>query len=127
MTMIEFDNMKCGREQDRIMIENQVNIPEMNEREYQRLTNDRNGMFKKWSVITNNTAIAQFMREGIDPTKEYTKREIMELCNQFKIRLIDLLTAKINSSHRQGLILIKISNNIYKLHPKLIEKYNQYF
>jgi hypothetical protein len=109
------------------MIENQVNIPEMNEIEYQRLTNDRNGMFKRWSVITNNTAIAQFMREGIDPTKEYTKRELTELWKQYAKESFSHLFERVSGkSLGYGQIIIK-HNDVYKLHPKLVLKFNEFF
>jgi hypothetical protein len=83
-------------------------------------------MFKRWSVITNNTAIARFMREGIDPTKEYTKREIMELCNEYNLRLGNI-TKKNNNNHTIGEVMYQKNRNIYCLHPKLIQKFNQYF
>jgi hypothetical protein len=99
----------------------------MDKKEFERLTNDKNGMFKKWSDLTNGSAIARFMREGLDPYKKYTKKEITELCKEYKINLTDIIgIRKTNHSHSFGFILIK-NDKIYKLHSKLIESFEKYF
>ena len=52
---------------------------EIDKKEFERLTNDKNGMFKKWSNPINQSAIARLMSEGLDPNKKYTKKEITDL------------------------------------------------
>lgn len=63
----------------------------MDPNEFHRLTNPINGMFKKWADPTNQSAIARFMREGLDPKKSYTKKEITDLCKEFRFTLSHLM------------------------------------
>jgi hypothetical protein len=97
----------------------------MDAKEYYRLTNDKNGMFKKWSDPTNQSAIARFMREGLDPYKQYTKKEIQALCKEFGVQIAHITGIR-KKTHTHGQI-IHIKQDLYYLYPSLVQSFVQYF
>jgi len=105
------------------------NVPPMDKKEFERLTNDKNGMFKKWANVTNQTAIARFMREGLDPHKTYTKEEMTKLCKEYGLnQLKHICTSGVNltSNKKYGQILLT-RKNTYALYPSLIPEFEKYF
>lgn len=114
MNMNQFDELKY---------ENNL-IPLIDDKEYDRLTNDKNGMFKKWSIITNQSNIARFMREGLEPTRQYSKKEYENLCKSYNIQKAHIMKV---GTHYIGLLFIEYSKNNFIFHPKLVEKFYQYF
>ena len=65
--------------------------------------------------------------EQLEPTKVYTKFEIMKVINKSGVnRLRLLMTEKINDAGAYGL-LIKEDNGKYMLYPELVDAYNMYF
>jgi hypothetical protein len=102
-----------------------TDAPAMDTRELNRLTNPTSGMFKKWASPTNQSAIARFMREGLDPNREYTKREITALCREYRIQVAHL-TGKRRGTQIHGIILAK-HNDHYSLHADLRPHFEKYF
>lgn len=100
----------------------------LDKEELYRLINDNDGMFKKWASEINNSNISSFMKEGLDPLKEYSKNEINELTTEYNVKLNHLMNASFGKkkSKHYGLIIIKIGN-YFKLHPNLLEAFNKYF
>ena len=123
MSMEEFNEGRCITKT--MVIPALIQKTEMDPKEYERLTNDRNGMFKKWGDITNQSAIARFMREGLEPEKEYTKKEITDLCKEYNIRL-PAITKPFGKDHTYGQMIITC-NNRYKLSPVYTEAFKRYF
>jgi hypothetical protein len=98
----------------------------MNPDELHRLTNDINGMFKKWGNPANQSAIARFMREGLDPHKKYTKKEMTEACKEYKVALSHLMKKYEPHGWAFGTIILS-SHNKYYLHNQLKESFLKYF
>ena len=100
--------MKCGREQDRTIVEEiDTTILPMDEREYKRLCN----RFKEWSKIDNLTIIAKFMKDELSPRQEYTKIEIVNAWKKYSKESINkLFKQKIGISNGYGCIFIKYKN-----------------
>lgn len=128
MSMAEFNKDRCITEMLNHKSENTMNnVKPMDQKEFARLTNDKNGMFKKWAEPTNQSAIARFMREGLDPKKEYTKKEITDLWKEFtKESLTCLCNSHIGKSKGYGKILTR-KNNKYYLNKELIIAFEKYF
>jgi len=82
-------------------------------------------MFPKWAK-DSSSKIARFM-EQLEPTKVYTKFEIMKVINESGVnRLKLLMTEKINDAGAYGL-LIKEDKGKYMLYPELVDAYKMYF
>jgi hypothetical protein len=130
MSLDEFNQGRCITKTMIIpaLIQNQ-NVQTMDPKELHRLTNDRNGMFKKWADITNQSAIARFMREGLDPRREYTKREMTDLWKNYSngMSTTALFQAKIGTSVGYGNILVKLTNNNVRMYPELVQAFEKYF
>jgi len=99
----------------------------MDEKEFQRLTNDKNGMFKKWADVSNQSAIARFMRDALDPRKEYTKKEMTDLWKEYSHDHISFLMKRIMSKSKGYGEIIIMSEKKYCLNPNLLNAFNQYF
>ena len=101
----------------------------MDPKEFQRLTNPVNGMFRRWADPTNQSAIARFMREGIEPNKTYTKHEMKSLCKQYGIQKITDISNVYNAKKHSIGQIVKIDkeHNVYRLHPRLVADFYQYF
>jgi hypothetical protein len=131
MSMEEFNKMRCIVKMDArpLAIAPAAAIPEMDHKELARLTNDKNGMFKKWADPANQSAIARFMRDGLDPRKTYTKKEIIALWKEYSkdLSITPLLCINIGKSKGYGKILTKYNNNNYMIHPDLLKSYEKYF
>lgn len=83
-----------------------------------------NKSFPRWAKA--NTKIATFMK-NLDPIKEYSEREIKDLCRENHINGISLvMNERINNTNAYGKIIRK-TNNIYQLYPELVEEFNKYF
>jgi hypothetical protein len=65
------------------------------------------------------------MKEGLDPNKEYTKKEITSLCKEFTIRLEHISKIGINNNHL-GKIMIGQENK-YVLNPVLKNTFEKFF
>jgi len=131
MNMIDFNQSKCNTRQtfrsNDTYIDNDINVPPMSEEEFLKLTNEQNGSFKKWSQETTDTRIARFMREGLDPKKEYEISELRNIWEQYaKESFSHLFRRKSGKSSGYGQIIIKY-NDRCKLHPRLIESFEKYF
>jgi hypothetical protein len=103
-----------------------TDAPAMDTRELNRLTNPTRGMFKKWASPTNQSAIARFMREGLDPNREYTKREMTALCREYKITLSHLLKKYEPHGWAFGRIIV-FENDIFRLNDILRESFLENF
>lgn len=108
-------------------------IPPMPANEFHRLTNPVNGMFKRWADPNDRnytTAIASFMRDGLEPQRRYTKREITELWKQYsrknRLTVASLLSPYMGNSKGYGQILVE-SNGEYLLHPQLRTAFETHF
>ena len=102
---------------------------DVDEFEFERLTNDRNGLFKKWANTTNTSTIARFMKQGLDPVRKYTKKEITDLCKEYGI-ILKYLTISYASKKSKGGIYGQIlcyNNNLYYLFPCLVNTFEKYF
>ena len=96
-------------------------IEEIGVEEYNRLTKK---MFPKWSV--GNTKISNFMK-NLDPNKEYTDKEMKELCKNFNITdFSHLLTYNRIISKGYGKIISKKENR-YFLSKCLVSEFIKYF
>lgn len=123
-TMEKFYKERCV---SKMTIKPEIEIQDtMSPNELNRLTNETNGMFKKWGNPVNQSAIARFMRDGLDPHKKYTKKEISELCKEYKITLSHLMKKYEPHGWAFGNIII-LSQNKYFLHNQLIESFLKYF
>jgi len=129
MTMEEFNKDRCITEMLNHKKDEKSEKELIDPKELERLTNDKNGMFKKWSDPTNQSAIARFMREGLDPEKQYTKKEILDLCKEYGIhQLKHICTSgnKLKSNKNYGQIIMKKNNN-YIIYPELVSRFQKYF
>ena len=102
----------------------QPQITDLEQREIHRLTNPENGMFKKWSRVENTSNIARFMKEGLDPNKEYTKKEITYLCKEYGVVNLDDIST--NKKNKHGRIIIKQETK-YVLNPVLKHAFEEFF
>ena len=92
--------------------------------EYERLVGK---MFAKWSS-DDSTNISRFIH-NLDPEKEYTHDEILQLCEETGINqknLKNLTIVSTGKSNGYGMIL-QIENNRYRLYECLRESYKKYF
>jgi hypothetical protein len=122
ISMEEFEQGMCVTQKPLPPV---VTLTKLDKKEFERLTNDHNGMFKKWADVTNQSAIARFMREGLDPHKEYTKQEITSLCKEYGIRLSTIMKP-FGKDHTIGKIMIR-EGIIYKLYDYLRISFEKYF
>jgi len=100
----------------------------MDEKEWRRLTDEQKGMFKKWADLSNDSAIARFMREGLDPVKRYTRKEMSALCHQYRIQLSHLCNPIRKKSQTHGFLLQKDeTKKEYRLHESLVDAFHQWF
>jgi predicted nucleic-acid-binding Zn-ribbon protein len=93
-------------------------------KEYERLVNK---MFPRWSS-DESTNISRFI-QNLEPEKEYTHAEILELCEETGIgkkNLKNLTIVSTGKSNGYGMIL-KVENNRYLLYECLREAYRAYF
>jgi hypothetical protein len=104
-------------------------ITAMDPKEFHRLTNPKNGMFKKWADVTNQSAIARFMREGLDPYKKYSKKEMKALCKEYgftNMKHICTKGADSKSNKNYGQIIM-LSKGKYMMHPSLRPMFDDKF
>jgi hypothetical protein len=99
----------------------------MDPKEFHRLTNPKNGMFKKWANVTNTSAIARFMREGLDPRKKYSKKEMQDLCKEYGIVLANIMMPYTHGKGGgvNGQIITKKGK--YMMYPSLRKAFNDHF
>ena len=102
-----------------------VENDDVEQQEIIRLTNSENGMFKRWAQVDNTSNIARFMKEGLDPNKKYTKKEITSLCKEYTIRLEHISKIGINNNHL-GKIMIRQETK-YVLNPVLKNTFEKFF
>ena len=81
-------------------------------------------MFKKWSRVENTSNIARFMKEGLDPNKEYTKKEITDLCKEYGIVNLDDISK--NKKNKHGRIIVKQETK-YILNQLLKNAFEEFF
>ena len=94
-------------------------------KEFDRLVNK---MFPKWDKEDGTTNISRFMHE-LEPQKEYTHKEIIELCESTGIskkNLKNLTLVSSGKSNGYGMIL-EIVNSRYKLYSCLLPSYDIWF
>lgn len=130
MSLEEFAKERCIQEPYE-KVQTQPVGGGITQEELHRLTNQVNGMFKKWADPTNTTAIARFMREGLDPQREYTRKEMRDLCKEYKVLLKDLLKSALGKNggggvHGQILVIVNDKNH-FRMRPKLIPCFEKYF
>jgi hypothetical protein len=130
MSMEDFNFFKCGKKLETRTVQEHSNSETtdntMDEIEFQRLANDRNGMFKKWGQLSNDSAIARLLRE-IDPRKIYTQRELSGIWKKYsKESLTCLCVRDIGKSKGYGKIFRKNTNE-YQLYPCLVRVFEKYF
>ena len=87
--------------------------------EFERLTKT---MFAKWTNA--DSKVANFMK-NLDPVKEYTEKEMKDLCKNFN-KNIKTLTKYENKKTDYGCILEK-NGSTYRLYPELRKQFNKYF
>jgi len=128
MTMEEFNQGRCITKTMVIPALIQRKIMDMDPKEYERLTNDKDGMFKEWAKITNQSVIARFMREGLDPKREYTKKEITDLWETFapNTGIKSLMKFCVGKSRSYGEIITQ-KNDRYFLIETLRDAFDRYF
>jgi hypothetical protein len=99
------------------------NVPiTMDLAEFERLTKT---MFPKWS--TSDSKIASFMK-NLDPLKEYTEKEMRELCKENGIsRIIQVTYYKIPGSGTGFGCILQKKNNKYKMYSELVNEFYKYF
>jgi hypothetical protein len=94
-------------------------------KEYERLVNK---MFPKWAKEEGATNISRFMN-SLDPEKEYTPREMKDLCVETGVlhkNLKNLTIVSSRLSNGYGMIL-EIVNDCYRLYPCLREAFERSF
>ena len=131
MSMTEFNQNRCITPSLTLSLP-PIPTPQLDQKEKHRLTNDQNGMFKKWAQLSNTSAIAVFMREGLDPKKTYDRSEIQSLCKKHKIQLSHICCTKNQfrkGSQIHGQLLWKHHQTPphYSLHPCLVKDFEKYF
>lgn len=134
MSMAEFNRPICITKMNRRLEmsttpteKDKDSVEDLDKKEWDRLTNPNNGMFQKWARDDNTSAIARFMRNGLDPRKRYTKKEMLELCGEYRLNLSDIIKLdKKEKTHYLGSILVK-QGQLYSLHPQLLESFERYF
>lgn len=101
-------------------------LSEYPKKEFERLTGK---MFPKWAKEEGSTNISRFMAE-LDPQKEYTHSEMVELCRQSGVGNKNLKNLTVPSNHGKsngyGMIL-HVQNNRYQLYPVLREAFEAFF
>ena len=98
----------------------------LEQQEIHRLTNDENGMFKRWAQVDNTSNIARFMKHGLDPNKEYTKKEITDLCKEYGVVLSNIINSVLKNNKNHGKIIIKQETK-YVLNPALKHAFEKFF
>jgi hypothetical protein len=107
---------------DRMDYEEEKDYPQ---KEYKRLGGK---MFPKWAADAGSTHISRFMSE-LDPNKEYTHSEMVELCMESgvgKNNLKNLTLVSNGKSNGYGMIL-EVVNDRYRLYPCLKEVFEKWF
>jgi hypothetical protein len=107
--------------------EDEQSLPEeYPKKEFERLTGK---MFPKWASDEGATHISRFMVD-LDPQKEYTHSEMLELCRQSGVGNKNLKNLTVPSNHGKsngyGMIL-QVQNNRYRLYPVLKEAFEAFF
>lgn len=131
MSLEEFAKERCIQEPYKKAQTQPVNVGGggMTAEELHRLTNPVNGMFKRWADPTNTTAIARFMREGLDPHREYTRKEMRDLCKEYRVQLGHITKIGGQSSNTNyGMLLTRHHiGNTFSLHQQLRNAFHEYF
>jgi len=96
----------------------------MNPKEYERLVH---GMFPKWADLNNSSAIARFMREGLNPRKEYSKSEMRVLCKMYRIQLGHITGIRKGGQIHGQLMDHDSVRQSYRLYPCLIPSFERFF
>lgn len=96
----------------------------MDPKELERLTHPEKGMFRKWARVENTTAIARFMRDGLEPHRRYSKTEMQDLCALYGVNIHHLVGVR-RGTAIHGQILTK-HNGFYRLHPALQTAYHKW-
>jgi len=125
MSFNEFNHSLCITKMNPILHSKDVDIgPDMDKKEYDRLIHL---MFKKWANHNNQSAIARFMRDGLDPRKEYTKSEMLDLCKIYGIQLGHITGVRKGGQIHGQLIDHDPVKQIYRLYPCLIPSFETFF
>lgn len=129
MNMEEFDRFKCVvapvlPENVQPSIPTMMNMGVLEQADYHRLTNDNNGMFKKWSQ--SDSSIARFLKHGLEPQRQYSKKEISSLCRDYKVNLTHMMKPYEPRKWTFG-NMIQLDSERYFLAPHLIQAFIKYF
>jgi len=106
--------------------------PPMDSAEFRRLTTKR---FPDWARVDNTSAIARFMKEGLEAEKHYTKADLSELCTQYSIQKIEdidrprrnRVATGSTQAHSIGQIMEMMSSGHYRLHHQLRQAFANNF
>ena len=83
-------------------------------------------MFPTWSNHIGITRISLWL-DALVPEQIYSKKEMVDMCREFKITLQHLIVPKYQSgSNGYGKLLI-VQNEKYQLHPELVDSHKKYF
>jgi len=109
--------------------DNTDDVPPMDPKELERLTDPKKGMFKKWARVDNTTAIARFMREGLEPQRRYSRQELSVRCTEYGVQLSDITGLRQSGEHRHSLaqIVCHVGKDKLMLHPELREAFYYVF
>lgn len=103
-------------------------VSDMDAGELERLTNPHHGMFKKWANLSNTTAIARFMQQGLDPRKEYTKKEMSALCKEHRVQFGQISSlSRAKGRPTYGKIIEETGHGGWRLHSALVEAFENSF
>lgn len=79
--------------------------------------------FKKWS--REDTKIARFMQQGVEPDKKYTKKEFSKICQEYNIEQSHLFRHSYTNSKGYGKIFKREDNFVY-MYSELVPEFNRY-
>jgi hypothetical protein len=96
----------------------------LEEKEVQRLSEK---MFRLWSKNIGQTRISVFL-DQLDPSKLYSKSEMMELCTFHNIPLQHVMKNTFKNSESKGYgKIIQRKQGMYRLYPELLNAHIHYF
>lgn len=84
-------------------------------------------MFPSWAKRMGSTKVSAWL-DDLEPEREYSREEIMELCNTHSIPLQHVVKAKFEMSNSRGYgKILYVDKGMYRLQPYLVDAHKKYF
>jgi hypothetical protein len=84
-------------------------------------------MFPSWAKRMGSTKVSAWLDE-LEPEREYSREEMLELCNTHNIPLQHVVKAKFEMSNSRGYgKILYVNKGMYQLQPYLVDAHKKYF